>query len=409
MPDGGQIRYGRVEGANSLGAALAATLDAIHKECGRTPDTGSPFRFRGTQSAGLFFVTANCKTIGGANAGLIVAAKAENQSFDAALIVDSPGHLETSIDPMLARLFRAWHPAGLDPPVPLKPVALKDDTASVALPDGWQLAPELTDGRVFVSGPDRERIAIDIFIPAINPRDPYVRKQGVEATLKALGGKAIVLPIDADLEKTLPDLFQQIRHLNGLAPNTFTIEKTEPAAYRALRCVHATGVVDPDGKGDCDTELFLCAATKSALGMYSIFVTQSLLPRELADKEGGIAKAILASFQVNRPVIDAKTQIEEHIPERSMGDEARREAQRMRWADEDARVSDQWFGRFLLESGVIRQIQSAPGSAGWLRAAEFWKTAYPYRLEESPDLSLTDSLNPVLPPVEWLRPDSHGQ
>jgi hypothetical protein len=60
---------------------------------------------------------------------------------------------------------------------------------------------------------------------------------------------------------------------------------------------------------------------------------------------------------------------------------------RIRELEEDAKARESagWYGRFLLDRSLIHAIEDAgQDGAAWMHAAELWKQAYPYRIEDAP-------------------------
>ena len=401
MPQGGKIVYGKVADANTQAEAIASILRSLHKNCGEKPQVGKMFAIRGTGAAGLFFTVINRAAANEQLAGLILAAGSgvtpgDSQHIEAAVVSDKADRFGQSVNPMLTRLFGVWHPAGLDPVVPLKTVKLDDGSASVGLPEGWKLELGFKDGAILVSGPNGERIGIDFLFMARDPTNPSVRRL-IANSSHATGGQTYIdRPYDSDLGNAFPEILQQIRKSFGLGPARLSITRTEKMpAPAGGRCIHVTGTVDPDGKGDCAMETFLCTSAPSQSGLYILQMAESVLPNAVAEQERATAQAIFASFQTNMPLINAQRAEEtrrfiDDPVERPGGDVAARFSQAIRIHemedDARARMSSSWFNNFLLDQTVVADVKYA-GKQGeeWTRAADFWQKAYPYRIADAPE------------------------
>jgi len=58
-PEGGTILYGIVNGAKDQAGGLTAMLRTVHNNCGEQPKIGQPFKFKGTNTVGIFFTVVN--------------------------------------------------------------------------------------------------------------------------------------------------------------------------------------------------------------------------------------------------------------------------------------------------------------------------------------------------------------
>lgn len=400
-PQGAEILYGKVDGAASQGAAMAVLLRRVHEECGEKPQIGRVFKLRGTNMAGLFFAAMNCKAGNAPRVGVILSAtggpaESGSREQEAALVADSVGHFGETMDPMLIKLFGAWHPAGADPAVPLKTVKLTDESATVALPEGWKLDPNSAGGAAFITGPHEEWIALDFFYRALDITHSHESPIQLEEAKQNIKGRGIIRPYDADLGKAFPEIVQQIRELNGLKPAKLSIEHSEAALSTAgEQCLRITGGVAADGQGDREAEWLLCRSSKDYFGGYTLRVIQYSLPKAIAEQERATAQAIIASFQSNMPLQDAEREVGilPQIPETKPGDIMRLESH-IRLLKEDAkmRADASWFANLLLDRTVIQELESDARfgwdshnfAAVWTKAAERWEKAYPYRIVEAP-------------------------
>lgn len=113
--------YGKVDGADTQGAAMTTLLRNVHKNCGEKPQIGRVFKMRGTDSVGVFFTVVNHPAGNVQVAGLIIAAGSGPHGAEAALVSDSAGRFGSTINPMLTKLFSVWHPGVKRHPVKLHP------------------------------------------------------------------------------------------------------------------------------------------------------------------------------------------------------------------------------------------------------------------------------------------------
>src|ERR1035438_7719230 len=72
-PQGGKIAYGSVDGATTQPAALARLLSGGQTRGGEKPQIGRVFRFRGTNSVGVFFAVTDHSKGNKQVAGLVIA------------------------------------------------------------------------------------------------------------------------------------------------------------------------------------------------------------------------------------------------------------------------------------------------------------------------------------------------
>ena len=392
MPQGGRIVYGSLAGANTQEAAMAAVLRNMHQTCGEKPQLGSVFKMRGTDSVGVFFTVVNHLAGNIPVAGLIISAGGDSQ--EAALVSDKADHFGTTINPMLATLFGQWHPAGVSVAVPLHTVTLDDNSASVRIPEDWKLEPGWSNGSMRVLGPHGEVIVLDVEFNAVDVKRRKMRHFGGDP-LEKYQQKVIVRPYDADLVKAFPEIIQQIRDALGRGPAKLEITHGVPVpAIQGRRCVRIAGTVDPDGKGDCEMKALLCATDPDGWGEYLFRLTESVLPKAVADQQRATAEAIVASFQSNMALVEAEraSQTRQFIDdpvepmERRFSEEMAERARISRLeGDTTTWKNGQWFGNFLLDPTLIWEVEhTGPHATAWTLAADFWAKAHPNRIEETP-------------------------
>jgi hypothetical protein len=317
---GGDIVYGSVSGVTTQPAAIAKLLRFVHSDCGERPQIGRVFRFRGTDSVGVFFTVVNHPHGEKHVAGLIIATATGPNQVEAAILSDDSSRFGKTVNPMLQQLFSQWHPGaqavssepaskaktpptsgGSAPAAALHRVVTSDNSASVGLPDGWTLDPTSGGGTPSMKGPHGERIGLNMAQSGLDLNDPTIRSLG--GTHSNNQGR-IVLPFNVDLTRAYPEVLRQWRHNNGNdAPMNWQNTHAERMpTQRGAQCVHITGNIVDDEKQNDETSMILCTGDYLQ-GNYEVNISQSLIPVELASRERATAGAIMASLQVNQGVV----------------------------------------------------------------------------------------------------------
>jgi len=422
MPQGGRIVYGKVEGADTQGAAMTHILRIMHQNCGERPQIGNVFRMRGTDSVGIFFTVVNHPAGNVQVAGLIIAAGSAPHQAEAALVSDRADRFGSTINPMLNKLFSVWHPAGAAPlstsapaktavrpatavavnahpgPVPpLHKVTLPDRTASVSVPDGWNFVPKPTGGGTIVlTGPHGQGEGV-VLNGAYSGQDPTNR--GYQNSLRwgyRPDPKAVLFPYNGDLVKAFPELYVRLARTIGWNPTDLQIDRAEmtPSA-EGQRCVHATGHVNAFGNGLLELDEILCLQRYDPnTGMYGFAAFASQLPVAFAEQDRATAAAIMASFQWDQALVQQRTdemmapvlaqmrqnwdaqqraliaanqravdnirQIGANATARYNATQAANDAQHAAWNQQEENISryGQGFSNYLLDQTVIHDVQN---------------------------------------------------
>lgn len=436
MPQGGPIAYGAVPGAETQSAAMTQLLRGIHKSCGDKPQIGSVFKLRGTDSVGVFFTATDHSSGNKQLAGLIIAAGSGANKTEAALLSDFSNNFGNSINPMLTKLFTEWHPAGgitsalatKDPAAasaapargaghsgkvpPLHTVTAPDNSASISVPDGWQLDPHSGHGAIVVTGPRGESYGANMMRNAVDPTSQWQRNFWRQGGSPPPG--SVVYPYHGDLAKDFPGMFQAWRHAAGLGPAKLQIDKIESLPESGgLKCVIATGQIDADGKGPQAMNDMMCAIMPLDFGGHSISLCHASMPLALAAEEHDTQQTIIGSYKQNQEVMkrqnaqmnqqkaasdqaimqDAQRRIDQihqvgaQATARYNATQAANDAQHASyWAQQDTNARNgAGFSNYLLDQTVIRDVQDPNTHATvWNRTAEFWQKAFPDRIEEVP-------------------------
>lgn len=319
-PEGGQITYGQVTGETTEAGAMGSILRNLHQRLGERPRVGKLFDVRGTESVAVFF-TVTKKSQGGAQiSGEIITAKATTNRVEAALLTDDSARFSKSIGPMTKALFKVWHPmdaartsggSASAPAAPLHTVVAKDRSASLGLPDGWNLVEKMSGGGTMVaSGPRGESAEMGITWLAADPRNPMVQKTmqtlqngGLRNTAYAT---ATYMRVDTELTKSFEYQIQKTRKQAGLQPAEYRFTTVTPMGESAAeKCARFEGTVDfQDGKGLREMNTLYCVYAPNKAGTWLSDAYMTSIPMPLAQKERATLAAVLQSFQVDMAVVN---------------------------------------------------------------------------------------------------------
>jgi len=342
-PQGGLIVYGAVAGAGTQPAAMGKLLGSVQAQCGEKPQVGRVFRFRGTDSVGVFFTVTNHPQGNKRVAGLVIASVTGPAQVEAALLSDDAARFGQTVNPMLRQLFEAWHPdAGTAPapvrsapgaPVPaLHPVTLPDRTASVSIPAGWTVDPQSGGGTFLIRGAQGEVVILNSMFLAQDPNGPAYRNTR-RMGMQPLRG-TIIFPAHADLVRNFAEIVQLLARSKGFIPAALKIDFAEPvaappgASIEGARSVLATGQINPDGKGMQHMFRVLSAAPPDPYGDYSFLDFVAYFPRTEPAQANALASAVFSSFQVDIALVRQRASAEAapHIAHLRQVDAAQRQA-----------------------------------------------------------------------------------
>ena len=323
-PQGGKIVYGQVTGQTTEAGAMGAILSGLHKSLGDRPQVGKLFQVHGTESVATFF-TVNRKDQGAGQparpiAGLLIVTKVTSDHVEAALVSDDAAHFSKTLKPMMKTLFAAWHPfqgvqssgsgSGTNAPAAqLHPVVLQDNSASIGLPDGWNLVSGRSGGGTIVAvGPNGESAEMDIAFLAQDTNNPNVqrtmqtlRNGGLRNTAYA---NAVYLPYGADLQKTFLYMMQHVRQKAGLPEASYNFTHVTAMPGGQEHCVHLEGAADMnDGKGQREINVVYCERPPGRFGTWGSEAYMTMVPVQFAAKERATLGAVMESFKMNMAVI----------------------------------------------------------------------------------------------------------
>ena len=401
-----------MDGQNSEAGAMGAVLHSLHTQYGDRPQVGKVFHVRGSNSVAAFFTLVKRNQGNTKVAGMLIASKVSGH-VEAALLTDDAARFGSTVNPMLATLFKVWHPAGdsgnaapaaaSGQSAALQPYTLPDRSASVALPQGWKVLPSSGGGTIMAEGPGDEAVALGYPYLASDTNNPSVRQ--TMATLQRGGlrntsyAKALYYPYGGDLGKTFVDLVQMSRQHQGQGPASIKLA-SETALPGTVRCAHLLGQIDPkDGKGVREMNTVFCTSPPGRFGGYMNLAYHTAVPMALAGNERATMDAILASFSVNNAVVQqqanaiaapAIAQIHEigrlaaqQAASAHAAEDAHNASAEKMWDERDK--TNQGFSNYLLEQTVIQDNEKGTHSTEWSATADAMVKNNPQRYEYVPN------------------------
>ena len=414
-PQGGKIVYGQVDGQTTEAGAMGAVLRSLHSSLGEKPQVGKLFQVRGTQSVASFFsVTRHDQGAGKPPlqvAGLLIATKVSTDHVEAALVTDEASRFPKTLSANMKTLMGVWHPmaaagaasaGGSAQAAPLHQVVLSDNSASISLPDGWQLNPGISAmGSLVAQGPRGESVEMGITFLAGDTNNPRV--QQVMRTLQNGGlrntmyASATYYPYGADQAKTFVDMIQNVRRKAGLQPAQYNLTGSTPVPGPGQQhCTHLTGTVDfQDGKGQRELNALYCVNPPGPAGNWMSFVYSTTVPAQYAAQERATLGAIMQSFNVNQAVVQQQAN-QIAAPEigriHAIGQAAAQQARSahqmedihnssvyQRWDSNDKRSQE--FENYQLGYTVISDTQNTAHGTFWNEDADALVKANPDRFE----------------------------
>jgi hypothetical protein len=324
-PQGGKIAYGALDGAATQPAALAKLLNGVQAKCGEKPQIGRVFQFRGTNSVGVFFSVTDHSKANKQVAGLAIATATGPNQVEAAMLTNDASRFGQTVNPMLEQLFGAWHPGGqatasgsptdaqsapagsvrTASSARLHTVTAPDNSASIGIPDGWQLDPNSASGTMALRGPNGEQVVYGAMRPAVDPYNP----QQVQAVRYGIykGTGTILYPYHSDLGKAYPELLQAWRRAFNLAPAKLEVDKIEPMKG-AGNCVLVTGHIDADGQGMKKLIDDICQSPQAQWGAYTITRNFNIMADAQSEREQSTVMAMIPTYKINQQVMNQQMQ-----------------------------------------------------------------------------------------------------
>jgi hypothetical protein len=334
---GGKISYGTVAGATTQPAAMSKILINMQKTCGEKPQIGRVFRYKGTNTVGVFFMVTDHSNGNKKLAGLVLSAASGPRQVEAALLSDDAQRFGKTLNPMLKQLFSVWHPdsqpaasgssAGAQsastgsghsgPAARLHTVTASDNSASIGIPDGWQLDPHSASSEMILKGPNGELVIFGALMSAVDPYNPQ-QVQAVRAGIYR-GGGTILYPYHQDLTKAYPDLVQAWRRANNKPPAKLQVDKIEQMQGSG-NCVHVKGHIDLDGQGMKSLNDMMCMSPLTQWGAYSINRNTGVMTDAQAAQENSTIIAMAQSLNINQQVMNQ--QMQQKLAQKQANDQA---------------------------------------------------------------------------------------
>jgi len=317
-PQGGKVTFGSVDGQTTEAGAMAFLLRSIHNQSGDRPQVSRLFQVRGTQSVAAFFAVNQRNQGKGQLAGLLIVTKVSTGRVEAAVLSDDAARFNSTMQPLMKTLFSSWHPfegvttTGASSAASLRRMDLRDRSASVALPEGWSLAPASGGGTIVANGPRGENVSLGVTFLVADLNNPNVRQ--TYATVQRGGlrnssyASGLYYPSGGDLARTFVDLLRMYQQRLGLPVSTVQVAgETRIPSPPNQSCAHITGEYDWNtGKGRMEMNLVFCAGHPSPRGSYMTSASFTTVPLALAGQERSTMGAILASFNVNMGVVQGQ-------------------------------------------------------------------------------------------------------
>ena len=324
---GGMIMYGQVQGQTTEAGAMGYILKNLHQSIGEKPQVGKLFDVRGTDSVATFFnITRRDQGPGKPPlkvSGMLIATKVSTDHVEAAVVSDDAARFNKTLPGMMKTLMAQWHPmagvqadsgssggrGGAEPAPQLRTVTTQDQSASVGLPQGWQMG-QGGQGTIFASGPNGENVSLDLTLGATDPNNPAAQRTrqivaagGLRNTVYA---NAFYYPYGADPGRTFVDLVHHVEQKAGMQLADFRITSESPAQLMPnARCFHLEGTADfHNGKGTYELNDIYCIGQEGRAGGWGSYVFGYTVPQAIAAKERATLGAIVQSFRMNQRVVN---------------------------------------------------------------------------------------------------------
>jgi hypothetical protein len=316
-PGGGQVVYGTIDGKHSAQSAMALMLKTVHGHFGGRPQVSKVFQVRGSSSYGAFFTLIASTQGGKAIAGEVIVDVPPGGQPAGALLYDEADRFGKTAPALLRALGQAWqaaHPAAAPGAAaapagqaqPLRMQTAGDRSASIGLPEGWQLL-NVSGGQVSAEGPNGEKIGLGIIVGPI--RDPAGAQN---PRLPPVPGAAP--PITCSPRGELFDAYvcavNQVRERNHQPPASFQLTRSRTlAAGNGQNAVEAVFDVDlHDGKGPRSGSARIGTIFTRGLPTWAMTISNSSVPKTVAAAEAATMTAIIASYSQDARVINSELQ-----------------------------------------------------------------------------------------------------
>jgi hypothetical protein len=282
-------------------------------------------------------------------------------------------------------------------------VVAQDNSASVAIPEGWSFK---ANGGTAIVTANNYNVIIDINLVRLATNPNNYQRYGAGAGM----GAKIVFPSNVDPVRGFPGLIKEFYRVNNQRMDYRIDHVEQMAAPPGQRCAHAIGhgllsslnAAPPNiaEKDLPEIEALLCTTAPGPMGNYMVSLSVSEIMAGLGDRERATVGAILSSYQVNQavvaqqanamaaPAIAAIHQIGASATARYNATQEANEAQHAGyWSRQDSNARNgQAFSNYLLDQTVIQDNNMyGNGTVGhgtvWNSTADAMVKANPNRYE----------------------------
>jgi len=388
-PGGGMMVYGPVAGAKTNAAAMIQVLGNVQNNCGERPQVGPPFRVRGTDSLAVFFTVVNHPQGNKRVAGMLVAFTSGPNRVEAGMVSDDAARFGSTLNPMLKTLFGVWHPVAdappagrsgggrMAPPARLHMAAAPDNSAYVAIPDGWKVVGGGgTVSLICASANEGVVMSINLVRGGRNP-SPYMRPfpPGMASP--------VVYPVNADPSRAFPDIVREMFRLTN-TPVELRVDHVDVTqSGPGYRCMHGVGGAmlgqRPPGVPLWEFEGILCITAPNPMAGYTITFSYAEMDPRFADQWRATVGAIFQSFQVNQAVVDQQAAaiaapgianihaIGQRAMARAAESDREHDIHNQQWQNQqDAQAKNVWgFSGYLLDQSVVKDNETG-GQTKWI-------------------------------------------
>jgi hypothetical protein len=315
-PGGGGIFYGELTKDTTMQTGMITMLRALHAQFGERPQVGQFFHTQGSDSMATFF-TLNAHSKGGGEkkiSGMVIVSLQPGSAPAGAALFDDAAHFSQSEPRLMNTLNDAWRnsaaknaPAAPSTPEhasgatqPLHMATGGDRSATVGLPDGWQLT-SVRGGQLTATGPHDEMMGLGLIIGQIH--DP--RGGGSARTYN--GQQAIVAQCGGDIFSSYTSVMNQARQRNNLPAGTWTRISSTPLNAQTIETSFEVDFHDGKGlrQGSAQVGEMMCGGRSPG---WAMTIAQAFAPVAVWQKERTTITAIYKSYSQDESVIRGETQ-----------------------------------------------------------------------------------------------------
>ena len=404
-PQGGKIIYGQVEQATNEPQAVVAVLRFIQSQYSGRPQISRFFAAKGTQSVAAFFGVNRMSGV--PLEGMLIVTKATTDHVEAAAVYDDATRFSKNYNSMMQALMSAWHPlaaasqGGASSVAPLHKTLTSDRTASIDLPDGWNISPSSRGGSIFAQGPNGEVAVVGFTVLANDVNNPRarqtyeaVRRGGLRGTSYA---NAIYYPLTPDLGKDFVDLLTMYYQKQNQQAGSFQIAAVKPAqGPQGYHCARIDGQYNGAKGGQQELRAVFCVGPEGpASGAFLAVTDYTLVPMARADQERATLAAMLGSIQIDQAAVGRQAaaiaapeiarihaigrMVDQRIAAAHRAEEIHNSAVYQHWDDIDRRSKA--FSDYILGYTVLRTADNHYHGTFWNEDANRLLEEFPGRFE----------------------------